>query len=76
MRFDHSLTAAGIVSGSPERAHVRNFAKRWQMMVLAGPRHLKDKVYSSASLGESNRSNLWMDFDGIRESTAQNINGA
>jgi hypothetical protein len=46
------------------------------MMVLAGPRHLKDKVYSSASLGESNRSNLWMDFDGIRESTAQRINGA
>ena len=43
MRFDHSLTAGGIVGGSPESVRVRNSAKRWQTMVLAGTCHLKNK---------------------------------
>jgi hypothetical protein len=43
MRFDHSLTAGGIVSGSPESARVPNGAKHWQKMVLAGTRQLKNK---------------------------------
>jgi hypothetical protein len=43
MRFDHSLTAGGIVSGSLERVRVRNSAKHWQRMVLAGTCQLKNK---------------------------------
>ena len=43
MRFDHSLTAGGIVSGSPESVRVRNGAKHWQKMVLAGTCQLKNK---------------------------------
>jgi hypothetical protein len=43
MRFDHSLTAGGIVLGSLESARVRNGAKRWQKMVLAGTFQLKNK---------------------------------
>jgi hypothetical protein len=65
-----------MVSGSPENARVRNFAKHRQTMVLAAPRHLKEKVYSLASFRESNRLNKWMDFDGVRESAAQRITSA
>jgi hypothetical protein len=43
MRFDHSLTAGGIVGGSPESVRVRNSAKHWQTMVLAGTCQLKNK---------------------------------
>jgi len=43
MRFDHSLTAGGIVGGSPENVRVRNCAKHWQKMVLAGTCQLKNK---------------------------------
>jgi hypothetical protein len=65
-----------MVSGSPENAPDRNFAKHRQTMVLAAPRHLKEKVYSVAGFRESNRWNLWMDFDGVRESAAQRITSA
>ncbi len=33
------------------------------MMVLAAPLHLKNKVNSRPSFRESNRLNLWMDFE-------------
>jgi len=59
------------VSGSPENARVRNFAKYRQTMVLAALRHLKDKVYSLANCRESNRLNLWTDFDDVPESAEQ-----
>jgi hypothetical protein len=65
-----------MVSGSPENARVRNFAKHRQTMVLAALRHLKEKVYSVAGFRESNRLNMWMDFDGVRESAAQRITSA
>jgi hypothetical protein len=45
-------------------------------MVLAEPSYLKGKVYSLMSFSESNRLNMWMDFEDVRESAAQRITSA
>jgi hypothetical protein len=59
MRFDHSLTAGGKVSGSRKRVRVRNYAKRWQTMVLAGTCQLKNKSLL-ANIDLVNRSNPYL----------------